>query len=218
MIILSFIACVISFYLLIFGIPSFLFGAVLVFQSTKTTLTKLLTTIIPIAVYVPATFVFLHLYNYSTPKTILIPENFEGILRVVYKEKCGNKYDEIDGEKTLTFLENGILVLNENFDRHINYHYYLIDELGNRTEIKQILNFKDRVRKRPCVLVSGSGTIGETIDADSSYHEKDNITYTDFYVYNKDTIDKTDFKSQQDFNTLTTDIVHKCRQEKKGSR
>lgn len=212
---ISFIACVVSFYLLVFGIPTFLVGSILIFLSNQNIKTKLLTTLIPLIFYVPSTFLFLYAYNYSTPKTILIPKNFEGNLRVVYEENCGRNYDKTDGIKTLTFPDNGILVLNEDFDRHVNYNYYLVDELGNRTKISQILDFKDRIQKRPCVLVGGSGTIGQTIEANTENQEEKGIIFSDFYVYNQDTINRNDnYKSQQRFDSLTTIIVNQCRQQK----
>jgi len=210
---ISFIACVVSFYLLVFGIPTFLLGVILIFLSNQTIKTKLLTTLIPLALYLPSTFLFLYVYNYSTPKTILIPKDFDGTLRVVYEEKCGSNYDKIDGVKTLTFPKNGILILNEDFDRHINYNYYLVDKLGNKTKIPQILAFRDKGQKRPCVLVGGSGTIGQTIEANSTNQEEKEITFSEFYVYNEDTVDRNDFKSQQKFDSLTTAIVNQCRQK-----
>jgi hypothetical protein len=210
---ISFIACVVSFYLLVFGIPTFLVGAILIFLSKQNIKTKLLTTLIPLIIYVPSTFLFLYAYNYSTTKTILIPKNFEGNLRVVYEENCGSNYDKIEGIKTLTFPENGILVLNEDFDRQVNYNYYLVDELGNRTKISQILDFKDRIQKQPCVLVGGSGTIEQMIEANSTNQKEKGITFSDFYIYNKDTVDRNDFKSQQKIDSLTTTIVNQCRQK-----
>ena len=39
---ISFIACVVSFYLLVFGIPTFLLGVILIFLSNQTIKTKLL--------------------------------------------------------------------------------------------------------------------------------------------------------------------------------
>lgn len=212
---ISFIACVKSFYLLVFGIPTFFFGAILIFLSNQNIKTKLLSTLIPLILYVPSTFLFLYAYNYSTPKTILIPKNFEGNLRVIYEENCGRNYDKTDGIETLTFPDNGILVLNEDFDRHVNYKYYLVDELGNRTKISQILDFKDRIQKRPCVLVGGSGTIGKTIEVNKEYQEEKGIIFSDFYVYNRDTINRNDnYKNQQRFDSLTTIIVNQCRQQK----
>ncbi len=173
----------------------------------------MLSTLTPLILYVPSTLLFLYAHNYSTPKTILIPKNFEGNLRVVYEKNCGRNYDKTDGINTLTFPDNGILILNEDFDRHVNYDYYLVDELGNRTKISQILNFKDRIQKRPCVLVGGSGTIGQTIEANSTNYVEKEITFSDFYIYNNDTVDRNDFKSQQKFDSLTTAIVNQCRQK-----
>lgn len=213
LIIISFIACVINFYLLIYGIPTFSVGAILVLQSKRTNLAKLLTTLIPIILYIPFTFLFLYFYNYSTPKAILISNNFEGNLRVVYNEKCGRNYDKIGGVRTLIFPENGILVLNEDFDRHVNFNYYLVDELGNRTEIPQILDFNDRVQNRACVLVGGSGTIGQIIEASSTNQEEKGILFSDFYVYNRGTVDRNGYNSQQKFDSLTTAIVNHCRQQ-----
>ncbi|MGM1431295.1 DUF6843 domain-containing protein [Sphingobacterium lactis] len=214
LILISFIACVLSFYLLVFGIPTYFVGAILVFQSNHRIQTKLLTTLTPIILYFPFTFLFLHVYNYSKPKTILIPKNFNGILRVVYEENCGSSYTKTDGVITLTFPDGGLLVLNEDFDGHLNFNYYLVNELGNRTEIPQILDFKDSVQKQPCVLVGGSGTIGQTIEANSTNQEEKGITFSDFYVYNKDTVKRNDYKSQQRFDSLTTIMVNQCRQQK----
>ena len=135
LIVISFITCVISFYLLVFGIPTFLVGAILVFLSKQTIKVKLITTLTPVVLYIPLTFLFLYVYNYSTPKTILIPKDYEGNLRVVYEEKCGHNYDKTEGVKTLTFPENGILILNEDFDRHIR------SSLNTAFKIKDLLDF-----------------------------------------------------------------------------
>lgn len=208
---ISFIACVISFYLLVFGIPVFLVGAILIFLSSQNIKTKFLTTLIPLILYIPSTFLFLYAYNYSTPKTILIPKNFEGNLRVVYEENCGRNYDKTDGIKTLTFPDNGILVLNEDFDSHINYNYYLVDELGNRTKISQILDFNDRIKKLPCIIVGGSGTFFQSIEANLKNNQEKEIVFSDFYLYNTNIDERNDFNNRQKLDSLTTVIVNQCR-------
>jgi hypothetical protein len=211
---ISLIICVISFYLLIFGIPIFIIGGVFVFISKQTIKTKVLTALIPIILYVPLTILFLMAYNYSTPKTILIPSEFEGTLRIVYEEECGNNYNVIGGTKTLKFPKNGILILNEDFDNDINYKYYLIDKLGNKKEIPQTFFCKSNITKIPCVLIGSSGTIGLTELSNSTNKEQKGITYTDFYVFNKDTTDRDENKYQQKFDSLTEVIVNQCRQKK----
>lgn len=201
-----------SYYLLVFGIPTFIIGAILVLISKQPIQTKLLTTLIPIVLYFPFTFLFLYFYNYSTTMTILIPGNFEGKFRIIYDENCGSNFEKIDGVKTLIFPENGILVLNEEFNGQDNYHYYLVDDQGNKNEILEILEFKDRIKKRPSVLAGGSGTMYQEIDAKPS-DKINGITFSDFYIYNKDTIDRNDYKSQQKFDSLTRIIVKQCRQQ-----
>ncbi len=148
---------------------------------------------------------------------MLIPNNFEGNLRVVYEENGGDKYEKTNDVKTLIFPENGILILNEQFDRHINYKYYFVDDLGRRTEIQQSLDFNRKNQKRPYVFVSGSGVIGQTIEANSTNKQEKGITYSDFYVYNKESVGRNDYKTQEEFDSLTTAIVKQCRQENNGS-
>lgn len=212
----------ISFYFIIFGIPVFLVGALLVLLSKRPVKTKLLATIIPVILYIPVTILFLYAYNYSVPKTMLIPQGFEGPLRIVYEEKCGSLYQEIDGETTLIFPENGILILNEDFDRHINYEYYFVDKAGRRTKIfYELSGFSKNTKHLPCIVASGSGTMGQSqAMEDTSENSKEEylasegpkeIKYTEFYVYNKDTINSTD---EDKISTLMVKAVEECRAKK----
>ncbi len=209
---ISFIACVVSFYFVVFGMPMFSVGAILVVFSNQKIRTKLLAILIPLILYIPTALLFLYIYNYSTPKTILIPQNYDGVLRVVYEEKCGNNYGELDGVKTLTFPENGILILNEDFDRHINYDCYLVDKSGNKTKIPQVIDFNNRTSKRPYILFISSGSIGYATDVNSEKEEEREIKYSDFYVYN------SNFQSNEDdaklkMDSLTFAVVNRCRQQ-----
>ena len=199
---ISFIACVIIFWLLNYGVFFFAFGAILVAVSKKSNKTKLLTTILPILVYVPVTYIFLLAYNYTTPKSFLIPADYEGTLRIVYEEKCGTKLKKEDGRQIFRFPNNGILILNEDFDGGINHDYYLVDKEGNRRKIEQILDYKDR--KFPSIQVGGAGTLGAS-DNDES------IKFSDFYLYNRDAVLVDDYKASQRFDSITTEIVNACR-------
>lgn len=210
---ISFIACMVSFYLLLFGLPVFLIGVILVSTSKQSIKIKILTTLLPIVLYVPFTYLFLFVYNYSLPKTILIPSNHEGALRIIYEENCGNKYEEIDGKKTMTFPKNGILILNEDFDSHINYKYYLLDEYGGKKEIHEGLYFKDGMEKIPYVMVAGSGTIGQSIEANSKDKKQKSIKFSDLYVYNKDKTNRNEFVYQQKLDSLTIQLVNRCRKK-----
>lgn len=204
---ITFLACVISFWLLVYGVFIFAIGAVFVFLSKKPIKTKLLTTILPILIYLPATYIFLLAYNYTTPKTFLIPANYQGTIRIVYEEKCGVKMHKVNGRKILQFPGNGILILDEKFNGSINNDYYLVDKSGRRTKIKEVIDFRNATKKLPFILIGGAGTLG----ADGNRKE---ITFSDFYVFSKDTLQKDNYKLSQQFDSLTWKIVEDCRAEK----
>jgi hypothetical protein len=143
-------------------------------------------------------------YNYTTPKTFLIPADYDGQIRIVYEEKCGVKMHKENGRQILRFPENGILILNEKFDGGINNDYYLVDKTGKRTKVQEILNFNDSTIKLPYILVGGAGNIG-------SDNEGKGITFSDFYLYNKDTVLEDNNKLSLRFDSLTTIVVNACR-------
>jgi hypothetical protein len=201
---ITFLACLISFWLLVYVVFIFAIGAVFIFFSKKPIKTKLLTTILPILIYLPATYIFLLAYNYTTPKTFLIPANYQGTIRIVYEEKCGEKMHKVNGREILQFPENGILILNEKFDGGINNDYYLVDKSGRRTEIDETIDYKNSSKKLPFILVGGAGTF-------VSDDNKKNITYSDFYLYNKDTLQTDNYKMSQQFDSLMWKIVNDCR-------
>ena len=109
-----------------------------------------------------------------------------------------------NGRQILQFPKSGILILNEKFDGGINNDYYLVDKSGKRIKVEQILNYNDSINKLPYILVGGAGTIG-------SDGESKGITFSDFYLYNKDTIPADNNKLSLKFDSLTTDIVNACR-------
>ena len=208
---ISFVACVVSFYLFIYGVPVYVLGALLVFLSRTKVKAKLFSTLIPLVLYLPGTYVFLLIYNYTPPKTFLIPSDYSGPLRIVYEEKCGEKPEKSDGRQVLKFPKTGVLILNVDFDGGVNNKYYLVDSKGNKNEVPQTLSYKDSVRNTPAVLVAGSGTMGAASYANSQTHEGD-IKYSDFYVFNGDTTDRENYHWSKQFDSLTTALVNSCRQ------
>lgn len=208
MITITFVTCVVSFYLLVFGIFILGIGVLFVWVSKKPIKTKLLATILPVLLYLPATYLFLLAYNYASPKTFLIPADYKGTIRIIYEENCGETLHKENGRQILRFPENGILILNEKFDGGVNNKYYLVDKNGNRTEVNQILDSKDRTKKLPSIQVGGAGTLGGD-------EENKGITFSDFYLYIRDTrTSADDYKISQHFDSLTTEIVNLCRSKK----
>ena len=207
LIIVSFIICGISFWLLFYGVPVYIIGTIFVILSEKPFKTKLLTTILPVITYLPLTYIFLLAYNYTTPKTFLISAEYQGAIRIVYEEKCGIKLHKLNGRQILQFPESGILILNEKFDDGINNEYFLIDKDGNRTKIDEIIDFKDSSKKLPFISIGGAGSFVRD-------NQSKDITYSDFYLYNKDTVQIDNYKLSQQFDSLMWKVVNDCRASK----
>ena len=109
-----------------------------------------------------------------------------------------------NGRQILQFPENGILILNEKFDGGINNDYFLVNKSGKRTKVEEIIDFKNSTKRLPFIVVGGGGTfIRET--------NKKSITYSDFYLYNKDTTRRDDYKLSQRFDSLMWKVVEDCR-------
>ena len=213
LIILCFLACTISYYLLVFGLPIFFVGAIFVFVSKKRLSTKIVTTLAPILLWLPGTYLFLSWYGKTTPETFLIPSDFQGKFRVVYGEECGIEPKIKKGRRILEIPSNGILVIKPEFEAGIiNHEYYLIDDKGKRIKTNGIIDFKQRINNLPAVMLSGSGNFaGPMADGSFSSESELSIHYSDFYVYNRDTTDVEDFKFSQRFDSLTNVIVDTCR-------
>lgn len=211
LIIISFIACVINLYLIIFGGIVFIIGCIFILISDTRIKIKIATILIPLILYIPATFLFLMAYNYTSPKIFLIPKNYNGKLRIVYEEKCGQKLRTEDGKEIFEFPKNGILILSEKFNGNINHKYYFVDSKGIKTEIPQAKIDKQNLRF-PNVSILGAGTMSDKeikIGVSSDY-DIDAVKYTDFFVNQKE-IDDFDYKKEQKFDSLTFAVVDLCR-------
>jgi hypothetical protein len=116
LVVLSFIACTINFYLIIFGFPIFVIGAVLIFISKKPFKTKIIATALPIILWFPITLLFYNFTGKTTPETFLIPKDFQGKIRVIYGEKCGIDPPEENGRRVLKIPNSGLLIIKPDIE------------------------------------------------------------------------------------------------------
>jgi len=197
LLLLAFIASVISFYLLVFTWPVYLLGAILVSISSQRIMKKILVILLPIILYLPATFLFLYIYNYTSPKLFLIPKNYSGTLRIIFNENCGEKYGLENGKKVIKFPQDGVLILNEEFDGGTNKddEYYSFDEYNQRVKMTN-------------VNLGGSGitSVGNLINKDNPA----DFQYVEYYTQDKS---QYDYKSQQKFDSITSAKVVVCRKK-----
>ena len=151
-----------------------------------------------------------------TKETVLIPDNFEGEFRIVYGEKCGLNPKMERGRRVLEIPQNGLLIIQQEFEAGIiDRQYYIFDSDFNRAKINQLGDYEERKTRRPGVLMRGPGSIeGAMPDGGLSTESPLAIHFTDFTIFNQDTTTITERerdKLHQRFDSVTTELVMKCR-------
>lgn len=105
--------------------------------SRKKKRTKLLSIFLPVlAVILLYIGVFIDsLPTPSTPLTFLIPENFQGSIKIINDESCGVDPAKEDGRILLEVPTTGLLIIKPEIkgDRS-DHRYYFVDQDGKRTE------------------------------------------------------------------------------------
>lgn len=151
-------------------------------------------------------------------ETYLIPSTFEGRFRIIYREECGTNPKVENGRRILEIPDNGLLIIQPDFQSGtIDNEYYLVDNKDNRIRMNELWSYEQRKTMTPGVLLGGSGAMGGSMpDGSSSTESPLAIHFTDFTVFNKDTatIDqRSQFKLEQKFDSLTTATVEECRKK-----
>lgn len=152
------------------------------------------------------------------PETYLIKETFNGKFRVVYGEECGLEPKIENGRRILEIPDNGLVLIKPEFKAGVvDNEYYLVDSKGNRNKINELWNYDQRKTLTPGVLLRSSGSFsGQMPDGSSSSESPLAIHFTDFTVFNKDTTsvdDRTQYKIDQKFDSLTSAVVEACRKK-----
>lgn len=184
LIIVSFVTCVISFYIFIIGVPVFLVGVILVWLSDKNAKIKFLFTLTPLFAYVPCVILFLYVWNWSPPKTFVLPADLRGHFWVVYGESCGNEPNNEKGRILYPIPPNRVLIVkSERQEGLINHKYYIRQQNGKLIEIREASDPYSRQTNYPVVLFLGSGTTSEAIEIGSPSSKVSNdIHYNVFYL------------------------------------
>lgn len=163
---ICFIVSVCSFYTLVFVIPIFVIGVILLWCSKSNILTKLLFTIAPVILYIPSVILFLYIYNYSPKKIIVLPHIDAEDFYIIYEEPNGVDYQKIDGYKSLTVPDNMICISSEKFDGHLNFEYRL--EKNNKL-IPMILEPADTANYEMGILAGETGVLMVSTEQEKKY-------------------------------------------------
>ena len=150
------------------------------------------------------------------PETFLIPNDFEGKVRIIYGEECGTNPPDENNRRVLKIPDNGLLIIQPEFEAGIiDHEYYFVNKKGIREKASPIYEIKNKSKD---VRHGGSGSIeGAMPDGSSSSESPLAIHYTDFYIYNGNVKELTDRDSkytlqERKIDSLTTDLVNECRE------
>lgn len=194
---ISFIVSVLDFYLLILSIPIYCIGCIFVIISPKKIGYKILSILLPLALYLPANSLSLEMYKYLKRKEFLVPVHYSGPLRIIYEENCGEKLN--DQDKTYQFPQDGILILSATEDGGLNHHYFYIGKNGKKIEIPEVDPITSQEPIPNISLIQ--------------YGEKNGIKYLDLYCNTRDVIPYHFGGSHPKFDSLTVAKVNECRKK-----
>lgn len=119
-----------------------------------------------------------------TPELYLIPANFRGTMRIVYREKGGVNPPLENGRLVLKIPPDGILIIQPEFrsGRQDN-EFYLVDEAGRRERLFDDTQAGEPSKVRPIVRTEGmKGLGGEMPDGSFSSDSPLAISYATYTV------------------------------------
>ena len=136
----------------------------------------------------------------------LIPSDFNGTMRIVDDQSCGQKIKVVDGKREIEIPRNGILIVRDTLLARWTHEFFLVDNEGRRTSIPDITHaVESNDTTSVGVKFIAHGGIG-TLMPDSSYSFLD---YTELLVSNPghSAINMDEDK----FGVLTSATVDSCR-------
>lgn len=210
-------------YLLMFTVPVFVVGAILLWFSKKNLLAKVLWTVLPVALWYPTFFVFMYLTGTIGIATaqkfdFVFPNDFKGSAILVGDIPCGQPVRIKDGREQLFFPSNGILLYQGKVETgYVNHKYYYQLDNGELLPLPDRANymyFDDNKTPPPTnvvgVWLGGTGTT-TNMEAEPTI-EYSSMTFT---VGSKDSISlHYDFQKEKQFENLTDSLIRACEKKR----
>ena len=207
-------------YWLIFGVPLFIIGIILLLLSQKSIKSKLIWILTPIILWYPFMNLFFYLMGTIGTATaqkldLIFPENFKGKAIVISEMPCGEEIEIIDNREQLRIPKNGILLYKGNLKSgYINNRYFKIGKNGKKTEIPTRANYMyfDDSENKPDESVEGIWLIGGGTKYNPNPNSGNNYSFKEFLISSKDSLEKwDDFKSSRKLERITDSLVEKCK-------
>jgi hypothetical protein len=226
-IVLTFILSVLSPYVLIFTIPLFIIGAVLLWFSKKKILTKALWTVLPLLLWYPVFMTIMYLYGTIGTATaqkfdFIFTNGFKGDVVLVGNISCGQPVQKKDGREQLFIPSNGILLYQgEVKTGYVNHKYYYQLNDGKLQSLPPRANYMyfDSQKNQPPTNEVGVwlGGTGSTTNMESEPTiEYSSMTLT---VDSKDSINlHYNYQKEKRFQSMTDSLIRDCEKKRLHSK
>lgn len=219
-IILTFVLSAMSPYILIFTIPVFLIGTVLLWFGKKKILTKTLWTVLPMILWYPAFALCMFLFGLIGTATaqkfdFVFPDGFKGNAIVVSNMPCGQRVMKKDGREQLFIPGNGVLLYQGKVKAgYINHKYYYQSSNGRLRLIPERANYMyfDSERTPPPTHVVGVwlGDFGTVTDSENGRTIK--YSLMSLVIESKDSLNlHYDSQKERLFQNLKDSMIEGCR-------
>ncbi|WMI70055.1 hypothetical protein [Mangrovimonas sp. YM274] len=195
----------------IIGLPIFIVGIILILLSKRKLKIKtiwILGSIVGIVAFWPIWTKI----NTIEPETYLVPENFNGKIKIIYGLKCGIKPKVENGRRILEIPNDGILFVDYEFKSGIiDHEYYSIDKNGERVKLERYENYKKGTKNVPGIGFGASGNFpGEMPNGGISSESPLTVHYSEFQVIRDSTV-QYDFKKERKFDSIVRARIEKCK-------
>lgn len=215
-IVLTFIASL-NPYILIFTVPVFIIGAILVWISNLRTKVKAFWTFLPILLWYPSFYLFMYLSSVVGTATaqkldFVFPIDFEGKVIVVENMPCGQPVKTENGREQLFIPENGILLYSGELKAgYVNHKYFRLLPNGQKTELPERANYMyfDSEKQKPSTSIEGAWLLGL---GNGTNTQGNHYSYLNLLVASKDSAEKYyEFQYTKNIETLTDSLVNHCK-------
>ena len=227
LIVLTFVLSAMSPYVLMFTIPVFIFGVVLIWLSKRKILAKILWTVLPVILWYPAFGTFMFLYGTIGTATaqkfdFIFPSGFKGDVILVGNISCGQPVQKKDDREQLFVPSNGILLYQGEVQTgYVNHKYYYQLDNGNLQTLPDRANYMyfDGEKNPPPTNDVGVwlGGTGSTANSETEPTiEYSSMTLT---VDSKDSISlHYDFQKERRFQNMTDSLIRDCEKKRFHSK
>ncbi len=215
-IILAFIASL-NPYILIFTIPVFIVGVILIWASNLKLKVKALWTLLPIFLWYPAFFSFMYLSGVIGTATaqkldFIFQPNFEGKVIIIENMSCGQPVKKENNREQLFIPENGVLLYQgELEDGYVNHRYYRLQSSGRKVELPErasYMFFEDE-KQKPDAKVIGAWLLNTGVGYNGGENQHE---FMNLLVASKDSADKFyEYQYTKHFEALADSLVNQCK-------